>query len=184
MSLLDARGRDDIGFSRESYVLSLASPHNVKIRNGRLEIKHLVATDATGLELWHPVLSSDFPLDRIAIQSVWAAWRLPLPLVTASRYTHAAFLQEIRNTGAALSRVDVEKRRTRLTIATCEGEHVSLAILGHEWESIAFENVDPLTVWNAVEEIGLRNAEITNYPAALKRLAGLTQVSNQQMEEL
>ena len=74
----------------------------------------------------------------------------------------------------ALTAVQVEKRRSRMTVDECSGELVSLTIDGQVWESIAFEDVDPFRVWKAVRAIGLENAENTSYPAALKRITGFS----------
>jgi hypothetical protein len=169
--------------SRELYVVSLASPHNVKIRDGRLDVKLLVSVDVSGLEQWRPLLKSEFPLDENAIDVVWRAWGLPEPVVHCRHCTRAEFLGEIARSEPAVRAVEIEKRRTRMTVEGCAGEYAALTIGGEEWETIAFEDVDPFRVWKAVRSVGLENAENTSYPAALKKILGFGAVAQSTKQE-
>lgn len=182
-SLLSEKQSGNIRLSRELYILSLASPNNVKIRDDILDIKLLVSLDAAGLEQWRPVLKTEFPLDDDAMDAVWSAWGLPLPVVRASRCSREEFLDRIVTPEAALCAVHVQKRRSRITVEECQGEHVALTIGGEEWESISFEDLDPFRVWKAVRAIGLENAENTNYPAALKRIVGFNATAQSTKRE-
>ncbi len=170
--LLAAPQTSELAATREHYVLSLASPDNVKIREECLDIKTLVSVDATGLEQWRPALKAQFPIDDAALDAAWSAWRIPAPLLGRRRCTLTEFLFEVVESEAALRAVQVEKRRTRLLEQGCPGEHVVLTVGGEEWESIAFEHVDPLLVWRAVRARGLESIRNTNYPAALKGIVG------------
>jgi exopolyphosphatase/guanosine-5'-triphosphate,3'-diphosphate pyrophosphatase len=159
--------------TREHYVLSVVSPNNVKIRSECLDIKTLVARDATGLEQWRPVLKAPFPIDEAALRAAWSAWCLPLPVVARRECTFDEFLTEIVAPEPALCAVQVEKQRRKLVVEDCTGEHATIRVGGDVWESIAFEHIDPLRVWRAVRHTGLENAENTSYPAALKKIVGL-----------
>lgn len=169
--------------SRELYVVSLASPHNVKIRDDRLDIKLLVSVDVSGLEQWRPLLKSEFPLGENAIDAVWRAWGLPEPVVHCRHCTRAEFINAIVMAEPALRQVEIEKRRTRMTVEECAGEYAALTIGGEEWETIAFEDVDPFRVWKAVRAVGLENAENTSYPAALKKILGSGAVEQSIQQE-
>jgi hypothetical protein len=169
--------------SRELYVVSLASPHNVKIRNDQLDIKLLVSVDVSGLEQWRPLLKSAFPLDENAIDALWRAWGLPEPVIQRRHCTRAEFLDEIIKSEPAVRAVEIEKRRTRMTVEECAGEYAALTIGGEEWETIAFEDVDPFRVWQAVRTVGLENAENTSYPAALKKILGFGAVEQSIKQE-
>jgi hypothetical protein len=169
--------------SRELYILSLASPHNVKIRDDQLDIKLLVSVDVSGLEQWRPLLKSVFPLDESAIDALWRAWGIPEPVVQRRTCTRAELVDEIVAPEAALRAVGIEKRRTRMKVEDCAGEYAALTIGGEEWETVAFEDVDPFRVWKAVRAVGLENAENTSYPAALKKILGLSAVEQSIKQE-
>jgi hypothetical protein len=53
--ILAALETGDVAATREHYLLSLVSPHNVKIQNDCRDMKTLVAEDATSLQQWRPV---------------------------------------------------------------------------------------------------------------------------------
>lgn len=169
--------------SRELYVVSLASPHNVKIRDDRLDIKLLVSVDVSGLEQWRPLLKSDFPLDATAIDALWRAWGIPEPVVQRRSCTRPELVDEVVASEPALRAVEIEKRRSRMTVEECAGEYAALTIGGEEWETIAFEDVDPFRVWKAVRSVGLENAENTSYPAALKKILGFGAVEQSINQE-
>ena len=159
--------------TRERYILSAASPNSVKIHDECLDIKMLVQVDGSGLEQWRPVMNASFPVKEAALDSAWLAWGLPAPIVTRRQCTLDEFLSEVVDDEPALCVADIEKKRTRLSIQGCPGEHVAIQVAGESWESIAFEHMDPFQVWRAVTAIGLENAKNTSYPAGLKRIVGV-----------
>jgi hypothetical protein len=156
----------------EIYILSLASPHNVKIRDGCLEIKVLLQTSPAGLQRWRPQASMRFPVDEETLNAAWRAWAIPAPIVTRMQCTREELLDEIVPQQPALRALTVTKRRTPIQIQGCAGEFVSLTILGERWESIAFESTDPVSILKAVRSIGLENAINISCPSALKRILG------------
>ncbi len=50
--------------SDEVYLLAGTDGDTVKIRAGLMDIKHLKATNADGLQQWTPVMKAEFPLGR------------------------------------------------------------------------------------------------------------------------
>ncbi len=174
--ILPAQRAEEIAFTRENYLLSLASPHNVKIRNESLDIKTLIAEDAAGLQQWRPVITARFPIDEPVLDAAWNAWGLPVPVLAKPRCTLDEFLTEIVEPEPALCAVPLEKRRRRLQVEECPGEFVIIQVSGEEWESIAFESLDPQLVWRAVRSLGLENVENASYPAALKKITGFRAV--------
>ena len=68
--------------SDERYLLS-AGGTTVKIRDGLMDVKALLAVDANGLQQWRPVLKVAFPIDGEAVRAVWEALRLPAPVARA-----------------------------------------------------------------------------------------------------
>lgn len=142
--------------SEETYLLSPMSPHNVKLREGRVEIKRLERTDAAGLELWQPTLKESFPVSHETLEKICLALGV-LP-------------------------VTISKRRTRLSIFDCSGEHVELHV-GHErWESLAFEDEHPDRILAVLHHLHIDSRLNESYPRALRRIVGqpTTQFSSSQ----
>jgi hypothetical protein len=161
---------------RETYLLSALTPHNVKIRKQLLEIKWLERRAAGGLELWRPTGRSPFPLDDAARNALWSAWGVG-PQPTGATESLDALLRDVVGKNDALRRVDLVKRRTRLSLAGCAGELVELEIGPERRVSIAFEDADPRAVGAAVTAAGLEGYPNLNYPAALKDIVGLPIIS-------
>ncbi len=175
--------RAGIPITREQYIVSVVSVHNVKIRDDCLDIKTLVNVDALGLQQWLPTLKVPFPIDAAALDATWIAWGLPHPVVERTRCTIDEFFNEIIATEKCLRAVSVKKQRMPMLVQGCPGEHVELKIDGEGWESISFEHADPYRVWRAVRALGLENAENTSYPLALKRIVGFQLVEKQEKME-
>lgn len=160
-------------FTRENYILSFASPDNVKVRDDVIDIKLVEQVDRHGLQQWRPALKSNFPLDHEALAALWSAWRIPAPVLARPSYTLSQLIQEIVEPEPALCSVPVEKTRSRIIVDGCSGELVHLVVRGEKWESLALEDPYPLRVWRAVKHLGLNGIENTSYPAALKQILGL-----------
>jgi exopolyphosphatase/guanosine-5'-triphosphate,3'-diphosphate pyrophosphatase len=158
--------------SRETYLLSHGSPHNVKVRRGTLDIKELIRTSSDGLELWRPVLKSSFPIGRDVVTAMLAAWRVPLRHAVRERYDLTQLLEEVVGPDARLCAVNVTKRRTRLTIEHCPGEVVAIDVDGRRWHGVGFEHEDPRMVLLALGALQLNSHANANYPRALKRMLG------------
>ena len=176
-SLANIGPRSDAGnaippATREHYVLSIASVHNVKIRDNCLDIKTLVRTDELGLEQWTPTFKAQFPIDQTGLDAAWTAWGLPHPVVEKTRCTLDEFFTEVVPSERGLRIVEIGKRRTPMVVLGCPGERAAVTVGDEVWESISFEHLDPYRVWRAVRGLGLENAENTNYPKALKRIVG------------
>jgi hypothetical protein len=169
--------------SREHYVLSIASVHNVKIRDDCLDIKTLVRTDELGLEQWEPTLKAQFPIDQNALDAAWKAWGLPRPIVGKTHCALDEFLAEVVPGETGLRAIEIEKRRMPMVIHGCPGERVMVRVGAEMWESISFEHADQYRVWRAVRALGLENAENMNYPAALKRIVGFGFVEHPEKME-
>ena len=60
--LLATLSPQTIRTSEELYILSMLSDASVKIRDGLMDVKHLLRVNDDGLELWVPVLKTAFPL--------------------------------------------------------------------------------------------------------------------------
>jgi hypothetical protein len=159
--------------TEETYLVSLVSPHNVKIRNDRLAIKRLVRSDDAGLELWQPVLESAFPIGDAAATAVFGAWGMRVPEERCPRCSLADFMQKIIVPNRDLRIVTLSKQRVPIEVAGCRGERGQIVIGRHRWNTVAFEDADPARIHAALRELGLDPGANESYPAALKRIQGL-----------
>jgi hypothetical protein len=158
--------------SSEIYILSAASDANVKIRDGLLDVKRLLAIDGD-LERWSPVLKSPFPIGADQIAEVARHWAIAAPPLARARYTVDQFLAEIVSPSSALHTIAVEKDRRLATIDGCTVEAATLAVLGTSVRTVAVESADAAAVRRVVDGLGLTDAPPVNYVSALKRLVGL-----------
>jgi hypothetical protein len=158
--------------SAETYLLSTLTPHNIKVRNALLEIKRLHQRAPDGLEQWRPTARSAFPLEAAALQELCEAWGLPSASIPAAP-SLAALLRANVTPHPALHRIDLVKRRQRVSFAGCGGELVELEIAGERWVSVAFEDADAGAVRAAVIAAGCDAHDNLSYPAALKHILGL-----------
>ena len=170
--------RDVAAESPDIYLLAAGSPHNVKVRNGQVDIKRLEATDANGLERWRPVLKAAFPLDAAALAAIHDAWGLPASATTVPLRVLDDLLTHAAELGPAVRAVTVVKDRTAIVVASCPGERARLAIDGAPWSTLSFEHADPARVLAALGELGLDARSNENYPRALKRACGMTDHSD------
>jgi hypothetical protein len=155
--------------SDEIYILAAASPNNVKIRHGRMDIKRLEATDR-GLERWRPGFAASFPVEPRAIHAAFEAWGIPAPIVLPRRASLDEFVADVVRPVAELRIVYLHKSRKRTAIQGCAAEHTTLTVDGTRWHSIAIEDEDPDRVLTAVASLELGPRPNTSYPAALKAM--------------
>lgn len=156
----------------EFYLLSLASSQNVKVREGRLEIKELERREGE-LELWRPTLKEAFPVDRDALVLAFRAWQLPVPADLPAQCDLDTLIHDIIPSQPLLRAVRLTKRRVRLTEFACRGEWIELGIDGRRWEGIAFEDEDPAKLLAFLTQMHLTPWRNESYPQALKRFLAL-----------
>lgn len=173
ISALIGSSADSAPAGPETYILSGGSPHNVKIRDGQLEIKWLEEVDR-GLERWRPVLVTPFPVDADDIRAACDAWMLPPPVLLPRHASIDEFLLEIVRPIALLRVVRLTKRRARMALFGCAAECAALEIEGSRWYTLALEDADPSRVIEAVGRLPLQGRPNMSYPTALKQIAGLT----------
>lgn len=162
--------------SREVYLLSHVSPHNVKVRRGCLEVKRLERVMRRHVERWRPVLGSSLPIRADALGPVWEAWGIAAPPTARSDYSLEQILAEIVAPDARLTAVWVDKQRVRFTEAGCAAERARLTIAGEVWETFALESEDPERVLQTIDVLGARLGgalpDGTDFPAMLKDVLG------------
>lgn len=156
----------------ETYLLSSVSPHTVKIRDDRLNIKRVEQRRRDGLELWQSVLTTAFPVDAATIPKACDAWGIPAPLIVSRLSSMASLLAYIVAPARCLRVVTVVKRCARLSVLECQGEFVELVVEGARWESIAFADPSPDRVSQSVAHLGWDAQSNTSYPEGLKSIVG------------
>lgn len=174
---------DGAAASDETYFVSLRSMHNVKLRQGRLELKRLRRVDPDGLELWDPVLTVILPATVAALGELWRVWQVAPPGLPDTLLTAADLVQKVVSRSPWLRSVRVSKQRVPLSLAPCNGERVTLLVDGERWESVAVESEDPAKVLAAVRRLGLERLPNTNYPRMLKDFLGARSAVPTSMQE-
>ena len=155
--------------SDERYLLS-AGGTTVKIRDGLMDVKALLAVDADGLQQWRPVLKVAFPIDGEAVRAVWEALRLPAPALARETYTAEQLEAELTGPGTGVRAVAVHKHRVRYVIDGCTSELTDVIADGRTTRTIAVETEDPALVTAAVRTLGLADYRNTAYPPGLAAL--------------
>ena len=135
---------------------------NVKIRDARLEVKSLRATDADGLEQWAPVVQAAFPLSAADAARIAAV----LPIGLEAGCTLAGLLDRFDRSGA----VRVHKRRAHYRVDGCMAELSDITVVGRTTRTIAIESADAAAVIGAVRDLGLSDHFNSSYPRALPAL--------------
>lgn len=169
---LGLAGIDPPVTSTETYLLSARTPHNVKIRGAKIDVKRLRSVAADGLEQWSPTVQAASPVCAPDIQEVYAALDLRVPRVLPDAMAVDALLRRILADTPAVRRADIVKHRTRLATDGCAGEFVEFECRGERWTSLAFESENAEAVRAVLARLGLPSRANLNYPAALKRIVG------------
>ncbi|MDE3174356.1 MAG: hypothetical protein KGN74_14905 [Gemmatimonadota bacterium] len=157
----------------ETYVLSTLTPHRVKIRGGRLEVKRVERTDDSGLELWRPVLRAEFPIGRESLAVACHAWGIEPPAAGTPAHSLADLMRNVVVPHRELRLVTLVKRRVPFTVAGCHGQRAQITIGRHRWNTVSFDDSDPLRVRAALRELRLESSANESYPRALKRILGM-----------
>ncbi len=157
----------------QTYLLSLLSPHSVKVRDGLLDIKRLEGVDESGLQLWRPVLTAEFPIDATVLAAAYAAWGVPAPAADTPLLSLSDLLYRVVVPHRQLRIVTLTKRRMPIAIGPCQGERAQFTIGRHRWNTVSVEDADRGRVLAALHELGLDPADNEDYPRTLKRILGL-----------
>jgi len=158
--------------SHERYFVTARSPHNVKVRANRLQVKRLVLVNRTGLQQWRPLLDAAFPIGGVRLRTFYTALGITRASVSARRYDQDDLLESALLCDPTLRIIDITKHRAPIRLQHGVGEHVTLTISGRQWYSLAFEHDDPVQLRVALQRLGLTSFPNTSYPAFLMRTAG------------
>lgn len=154
--------------------------NNIKIRQGVMDIKNL-EQEVNGLEQWNPVLIGEFPMRAEIIKTtVFPALGIESPIFEREEYSLKQFLKEVVSIDPDLSVAYVWKTRHAYSIGGCITETAEIKVNGTSVKTICIEAEDPEKVLEAKKMIGIDDkTENVNYPKALKRFMGLTQLPDE-----
>jgi len=143
---------------------------NVKLRDGHLDVKRLIALDGA-LQQWRPDPPATFPLQP----SIGSVLRITggFPRVLCVGGLNALEFLEAAERHEAVRVMHVRKRRWRFEHEGVLGEIVRVCVNGAEVASLALESADCAALAAACRAAGLAAAENVSYPLLLRRLCGL-----------
>jgi exopolyphosphatase/guanosine-5'-triphosphate,3'-diphosphate pyrophosphatase len=137
---------DRVEESDEVYLLSASSDASVKLRDGLIDVKQLLAVRPDGLEQWKPVVKEPTTLDAANLRLVIDALNVNVEVL------------------------EVHKHRTRYTVEGLMGEITELTTDRGSVHTIAIESEDPERVKQAVHTIGLDGWQVVCMARGLKAL--------------
>jgi hypothetical protein len=160
--------------SKEMYLLSGSNDSsNVKIRDGRMDIKELLMIEA-GLEQWLRVLKTPFPLGADVIKDkVYPALRTPPLHLERDAYSSRQFFSEVLSPDRNIVTVEVSKKRSLFSLGSCQMEFSEVLIEGSPFTTIAVVCREVVPLLEAIGMLGYAAPENVNYVKALKEIKGL-----------
>lgn len=160
--------------SDEIYIVSRANDvNNTKIRDGKMDIKTLVAVK-NGLEQWNPLMKGEFPMRREVLEKeVFPAFMVEMPKLTKETYTLEEFLSMVRANGE-LAAVRVHKQRFGYMVNGTICETGNVLINGARVATINSESTEIEDIEKTIADVGLTGVENINYLQAIKRVIGMT----------
>jgi len=151
--------------------------NNVKIRDGVMDIK-VLEQEYEGLEQWSPFLVGSFPMKAEVIKTtVFPALGVESPVFERKEYTLKQLIKEVVSIDPDLFVAYVWKVRHAYTINDCITEIAEIKVNGTSVTTICIEAENPKKVLEAKKLLGIsKKTENVNYPLALKRFMGLSQL--------
>ncbi len=160
--------------SSEIYIVSRTNDvNNIKIRDGKIDIKTYVQT-IDGLEQWNPLMKGEFPISASTLsEEVFPAFKVnDLPELTQEHYTLEEFLEMVER-HPDLQAVIVEKVRYGYMVNDTICETGEVYINGAMLQTINSESTEVEDVLRTIREVGLEGVENINYLQAIKRVIGM-----------
>jgi exopolyphosphatase / guanosine-5'-triphosphate,3'-diphosphate pyrophosphatase len=158
--------------SDELYFLSVHSDASVKVRDGLMDVKHLLRVNDDGLELWTPVLQTSFPLSRDDASTVLATLGVAGPALRRTSYPLDGFIDERIRPHADIRTVEVHKRRAHYVVEECMVELTELTADHATTRTLSVESTDPSQVSTIVGRLGLADRRNVSVARGLKVLVG------------
>jgi exopolyphosphatase / guanosine-5'-triphosphate,3'-diphosphate pyrophosphatase len=169
--LLASLAPERVRSSDELYFLSVRSDASVKVRDGLMDVKHLLRVNDEGLELWTPVLKTGFPLSRDDASAVLTTLGVGGVVVRPS-YTQDDFVSELTGPDPDIRTVEVHKQRAHYDIEGCTVELTELTADQATVHTCSVESPDPSRVATMVRRLGLADHSNVCVARGLKALVG------------
>ena len=158
--------------SDDLYLLFRDGDATVKVRDGLLDVKGLLAVDDDGLEQWVPVVSTRSRCRATMSPPRSPGCGSPRRRSTATPTPPSELLDEVVRPIDALLAVVVHKRRAHYTVGGCMAELSELRTDEGSTRSLAVESEDPARVLAAVRSLGLAARANVCMVRGLKALIG------------
>ncbi len=163
--------------SAEDYIVTTKSGNNVKVRDGKLDIKELRNINDETLEQWLPVLKVGFPCKTEEASRIFASFNIDAPGLYKEEYSYNEFINEVVGGCEDLAVVKVVKKRFGYMFGEVIVELAEVTFDGVAWKTMAVEHIDPEMVMSVVKELELEVQENVNYIRAMKRSIGMSEVT-------
>ena len=160
--------------SEEIYIVSRANNYdNIKIRDGRLDIKTYVK-NLKGLEQWNPTMKVEFPISKTVINNdIFPAFNIKIQRLIKNEYQLPEFLNLIGK-NKYLHKVKVNKERFGYMVNNTICEIANVRINDVKLVSINSESTEIEDIIKTLYDVKLNNIENINYLEAIKRVIGMT----------
>jgi exopolyphosphatase/guanosine-5'-triphosphate,3'-diphosphate pyrophosphatase len=162
---------DRVGSSGEQYFLSLHSDASVKVRDGMIDVKALLAVDVDGLELWAPILKAEFPVNADDVAAVLRALGVSAPGPLADQYALGDVVDLI-DAHEDLTVVAVQKHRRHYRIDGCSVEITVISAGDRETRTVAIESPDSSEMKRVIHRLGLAGRPNVHVAGGLRSLVG------------
>ncbi len=158
--------------SQELYFLSVHSDASVKVRDGLMDVKHLLQVNDEGLELWTPVLQAAFPLSDADASTVLESLAVAGQSGGRTSYSLDAFVDEVIEPHPELRTVKVHKQRAHYIVDECIVELTELRADQATTRTLGVESPDPSLVSTIVGRLGFGERRNVGMARGLKALVG------------
>jgi exopolyphosphatase / guanosine-5'-triphosphate,3'-diphosphate pyrophosphatase len=168
--LLDHLVPVDVKQSDDLYFLSTRSGASVKVRDGLMDVKHLLRVNDDGLELWMPVMKTGFPLSVDEVLAVLTTLDVAVAALSRTSYTLEAFENDVVRPNPELLAVRVLKRRRSYVVDECMVETAEFRTDRSTTHTLALESPDASLVSAMLRQLQLNGRSNVSVARGLKGL--------------
>lgn len=154
------------------HLLTRQSPGTVKLRDGRVEVKQLLPTNETGLELWQSVMNEGFPLAPGILAELCRVWQRPPPEANPTLPTAEHLLSFVSRSAPDVCIIPIREWRRTYRLQDCVAERVTVLVDWWLLETLSLAHTDLATLRAALRAVQLDRELNTNYVVELKRRIG------------
>jgi hypothetical protein len=155
-----------------TYLLVRHSTGIVKLRQDRVDVKRLMATDPSGLEAWQTVRRATLPWAPSLIKEICLVWERdpphPCPTIASMDAFHALLAQHCPEVRVLPARSWQREYR----LFDCRVRRRTMLVSGAVLELLSVEHTDLATLRAAIEGVHLAAERHTSTLTALRRLLG------------